>query len=99
MLSRLKANEQRLRDWWANQITIYVQRINGGTLAIRSGHSRLRAALKVFGYANVIDMETGEQFRVHEVDGQIVVLAAPGAAVAETIAVAVIQHAARKSRK
>ena len=76
-------------------MTIYVQRINGVTLKVRSGHRRLRAAMSTFGYANVTDMETDEQFMVHEVDGQIVVLAAPGAAVAETIAAAAIKRAAR----
>lgn len=76
-------------------MTIYVQRINGGTLQIRDGNMRLRAALSVFGYANVTDVETDEQFRVHEVDGQIVVLSEPGAAQAETIAAAAIERASR----
>lgn len=76
-------------------MTIYVQRINGGTFQIRDGNMRLRAALSVFGYANVTDVETGDQFRVHEVDGEVVVLSEPGAAAAETIADAAIQRAAR----
>jgi len=77
-------------------MTIYVQRIDGGTLRVRDGHARLRAALGVFGYASVTDMETDEQFRVHEVDGQIVVLAEPGQAAAETIAAAAIERASRQ---
>lgn len=76
-------------------MTIYVQRIDGGTLRVRDGQMRLLAVLSAFGYANVTDMETGEQFRVHEVDGQIVVLAEPHQAAAETIAAAVIERAAR----
>jgi hypothetical protein len=75
-------------------MTVYVQRIDGGTLQVRDGHKRLRAALSVFGYANVTDMETDEQFRVHEVDGQLVVLAEPGAATAETIAAAAFKQSA-----
>lgn len=76
-------------------MTIYGQRINGGALEVRGGHRRLRAALSAFGYANVTDMETDEQFRVHEVDGQLVVLTDPKAATAETIAAAAIKSAAR----
>lgn len=76
-------------------MTIYVQRIDGGTLKVRDGNMRLRAALSAFGYANVTDMETDEQFRVHEVSGQLVVLADPGAAHAEAIAAAAIERAAR----
>lgn len=76
-------------------MTIYVQRLDGGTLKIRDGHMRLRAALSAFGYANVTDMETDEQFRVHEVDGQLVVLSEPGADAAKTNAAAAIERTAR----
>jgi hypothetical protein len=76
-------------------MTIYVQRIDGGTLRVRDGQMRLRAALSAFGYANVTDMETDEQFRVHGVDGQLVVLAAPGAETAKTSADAAIDRTAR----
>lgn len=76
-------------------MTTYVQRIGGGSLEIRSGHTRLRAALSVFGYANVTDVETDEQLRVHEVDGQLVVLSEPGSAEADAIATAALERAAR----
>lgn len=65
-------------------MTIYVQRMTGGTLKIRDGRARLRASLNAFGYANVTDMETDEQFRVHEVNGQLVELTAPRAESAKT---------------
>lgn len=80
-------------------MTIFVQRIDGGTLQVRDGHMRLRVALSTLGYANVTDVETDEQFMVHEVDGQIVVLAEPGAAAAETIAAAAIERLAKVERK
>jgi hypothetical protein len=55
-------------------MTIYLEVTEGGNLKVRQGCARLRRALSVFGYANVVDVKTDEQFRVHEVHGQLVVL-------------------------
>ena len=55
-------------------MTIYLEITECGTFKVRQGRARLRSALSVFGYANVVDVKTDEQFRVHEVQGQLVVL-------------------------
>ena len=77
-------------------MSILVRRIDGGTFQVTNGHARLRASLEVFGKATVMDTETHETFEVHEIDGQIVVLKDGHAAVAETLAVTAIEHAARR---
>ena len=76
-------------------MSIYVQRIDGGNLRVLAGQRRLRAALSAFGYANVTDSATDEQFRVQEVDGQIVALVDPHPVAAETMAATAIERAAR----
>lgn len=55
-------------------MTINVRRLNGTTFECVNGHMRLRAGLDVFGKMPVQDIETGDIFDVHEVDGQILVL-------------------------
>lgn len=77
-------------------MTITVRRVNGQLLECINGHHRLLAQLQVFGKATVTDTETGESFDVHEVDGQIVALDGGHGAIAETVAAAAIERAARR---
>lgn len=79
-------------------MTIIVRR-NGGALEVVSGRHRLKALIHIYGKAIVTDVESQEQFEVHEVDGQIIVLQSPAAAAAETTATAAIARANRNSRE
>ena len=68
-------------------MTILVKRVSGTRLEVVSGQHRLSAQLAVNGKADVQDIETGEQFAVHRVDGEIVVLTSPAAAAAQSVEV------------
>lgn len=55
-------------------MTIYVKRVDGSTFQVLAGGMRLQAELQVRGKARVHEADSGAQFDVHEVDGQIVLL-------------------------
>lgn len=76
-------------------MSIMVQNTTGEAFAVVTGLHRLKASLKVFGKVSVTDVETGECFEAHDVDGQVFALQRPGQAVAETAAVKAIRRAAR----
>jgi len=74
-------------------VTITVRRLNGTTFECIDGHMRLRAGLNVLGKVSVRDIETGEIFEVHEVNGQILVLNEGSKDRADTIAAQTIARA------
>lgn len=55
-------------------MTILVRRLNESSFECVGGHLRLRVGLDVLGKVPVQDVDTGEIFEVHEVDGQIIIL-------------------------
>lgn len=67
-------------------MTITVRRLNGNTFECLNGHALLRVGLDVMGKVPVQDVETGETFEVHEVDGEIIILDDGSKDRAETIA-------------
>ncbi len=76
-------------------MTITVRRLNGNTFECVNGYMRLRVGLDVLGKVSVQDIETGETFDVHEVDGQIVILDDGSKDRANTIAAQAIDRARR----
>lgn len=74
-------------------MTVNVKRRDGGSFDCIVGHTRLRAQLEALGKATVVDVETGESFEVHQVDGQIVVMEDGRNARAETLASQAISRA------
>lgn len=75
--------------------TITVRRLTGNTFQCVNGHMRLRVGLDVMGKVPVTDIETGETFEVHEVDGEIVVLDDGSKDRANTIAAKAIDRASQ----
>ena len=71
-------------------MTILIRRLNGVSKV------RLRQSLELFGKATVTDVDTKETFEVHVVDGELVILNNGSADIAQTIAVAAIQRAAKR---
>lgn len=65
-------------------MTILVRRRDESYFECIDGHRRLLAGLQVLRNVRVRDIETGEEFDVHEVEGQLVVLSTPAQAIAET---------------
>jgi hypothetical protein len=74
-------------------MTIHVRRRDGTSFECLSGIHRMRAALQVFGRVKVRDIDSGEEFDVHEVEGQLVVLSTPAQDFAETKAAQLIARA------
>jgi hypothetical protein len=77
-------------------MTILVRRRDGSSFECVNGLHRLRAGLQVFGRMRVRDQETGEEFDVHEVEGQLVVLSTPAQDFAETKAAKLIAKARQR---
>lgn len=74
-------------------MNITVRRLNGNTFECVNGHMQLRAGLAACGKVSVQDIETGDTFDVHEVDGQIVILDDGSKDRADTIAAQAIDRA------
>lgn len=67
-------------------------------MQVVQGLHKLQGALQAHGIAEVQDIETSETFKVHIVEGQIVVLATPQDAIAETQAAVAIARAAGRAQ-
>lgn len=88
-------SEEKMEQKRSPIMTITVRRLNGNTFECVNGDIRLRVGLDVLGKVSVQDIETGETFEVHEVDGQIVILDDGSKDRANTIAVQAIDRARR----
>ena len=74
---------------------VLVRQTTGDSFQVVAGVRRLKVALQVFGKVSVTDVETGESFEVHEVEGQVVALQQPGEAAAEVAAEQAIHRASQ----
>ncbi|NOJ99278.1 hypothetical protein HMI51_41100 [Corallococcus coralloides] len=74
-------------------MNVTVKRVSGDTFECVNGHARLAVGLDVLGKVPVTDIETGETFEVHRVDGEILRLKSFDEARAETSAAHVVRRA------
>lgn len=72
---------------------ITVSRDEDGNLQVTNGHMRLRAQLQVRGWAEVVELGTGNTLQVHEVGGKIVALSDESMRQIEDAAAAAIRQA------
>lgn len=57
---------------------VTVQSQDDGSFMIIEGHLRLRSLLEINGTADAVDVSTGENLIVYELDGKVVILDSDG---------------------